>query len=413
MKKKTSDEGRIFLSYRREDSSGYAGRLFDRITQHFGKDRVFMDISDIEPGVDFVDTIEKALSSCDAFLVLIGKEWLTCRDEQGHRRLDNPDDFIRLETSTALKRDVRVIPVLVEGATMPTAAELPDDMATLARRNAQELSDLRWGFDCEQLLKVLEKVVGEPEFPQAGAVPAENGGGRPKLSGKAIAALVISVLVILGYGAEEVVDSETAVGAIFLSVIALVLAIVAFFDIRLKKNRGKSLAITGIVLSLFVCLGVLGNLTNTPADLPAPVQDSPVVAPASSAGQSVNVPQLPLTRSTGNRLSQEPVTRSSGRTVQPSAPKTIDGNWRGNDGLRYAFQQQGEYVQVVAMNNFQVQMMSGEGSFVSEGQLELQYILADYTTGRASLSLSADGRQLMGTYHNLSTGYSGALMLSR
>ena len=99
--------------------------------------------------------------------------------------------------------------------------------------------------------------------------------------------------------------------------------------------------------------------------------------------------------------------------MQPSAPKTIDGNWRGNDGLRYAFQQQGEYVQVVAMNNFQVQMMSGEGSFVSEGQLELQYILADYTTGRASLSLSADGRQLTGTYHNLSTGYSGALMLSR
>ena len=174
---------------------------------------------------------------------------------------------------------------------MPTAAELPDDMATLARRNAQELSDLRWGFDCEQLLKVLEKVVGEPEFPQAGAVPAENGGGRPKLSGKAIAALVISVLVILGYGAEEVVDSETAVGAIFLSVIALVLAIVAFFDIRLKKNRGKSLAITGIVLSLFVCLGVLGNLTNTPADLPAPDRDSPAVAPASSPGQSVNVPR--------------------------------------------------------------------------------------------------------------------------
>jgi len=103
----------IFISYRREDTAGHAGRLFDRLTQHFGKGRIFMDVSDIEPGTDFVEAIDKAVGSCDILIVVIGREWLTCADPGGHRRLDDPNDFIRLEAATALKRNIRVIPVLV------------------------------------------------------------------------------------------------------------------------------------------------------------------------------------------------------------------------------------------------------------------------------------------------------------
>ena len=133
----------IFISYRREDTAGHAGRLFDRLTQHFGKVRIFMDVSDIEPGTDFVEAIDKAVGSCEILIVVIGREWLTCREPGGQRRLENPNDFIRLEAATALKRNIRVIPVLVQGARMPKSAELPADLEKLSRRQGIEISDTR------------------------------------------------------------------------------------------------------------------------------------------------------------------------------------------------------------------------------------------------------------------------------
>src|SRR5438067_10074126 len=93
----------IFISYRREDTAGYAGRLYDGLAAHFGSDRVFMDVQGIEPGVDFVEAIERALSSCEILIVLIGKDWLAA-DSAGRRRLDDPADFVRLETASALAR---------------------------------------------------------------------------------------------------------------------------------------------------------------------------------------------------------------------------------------------------------------------------------------------------------------------
>ena len=101
---------------------GYAGRLYDRLAAHFGADHVFMDVQGIEPGVDFVDAIERALGSCEIMIVLIGKDWLTA-DSAGRRRLDDPNDFVRVETATALARGIRVVPVLVEGAEMPRGGQ--------------------------------------------------------------------------------------------------------------------------------------------------------------------------------------------------------------------------------------------------------------------------------------------------
>jgi TIR domain-containing protein/PASTA domain-containing protein len=144
----------IFISYRR-DSGGHAGRLFDRLREHFGRDRVFLDVAGINVGSDFVETIDKAVGSCDVLLAVIGREWLTCCDKQGRRRLDDPNDFIRAEIAAALKRDVRVVPVLVEGAEMPPTDELPEELKRLTRRQAVELRDSRWDADVEALLAAL------------------------------------------------------------------------------------------------------------------------------------------------------------------------------------------------------------------------------------------------------------------
>ena len=148
----------IFISYRREDSSGQAGRLYDRLAGHFGKDKVFMDIDTIRPGVDFVDVIKESVGSCDVLIAVIGRQWLTTTDEKG-RRLDSPDDFIRLEIAAALDRNVRVIPALVGGGAMPKT-DLPEPLARLARRQAIEISDMRFHHDVDRLIEAVEEALG-------------------------------------------------------------------------------------------------------------------------------------------------------------------------------------------------------------------------------------------------------------
>ncbi len=148
---------RIFISYRREDAAYPAGWLFDRLVDHFGTGQVFKDVDSIQPGDDFVEEITAAVGSCAVLLAVIGPRWLTVTGEEGQRRLDDPADFVRLEIEAAFGRDVRVIPVLVDGARMPRIAELPTTLAQLARRQALELSPSRFGSDTTRLLGVLER----------------------------------------------------------------------------------------------------------------------------------------------------------------------------------------------------------------------------------------------------------------
>jgi hypothetical protein len=128
--------GRIFMSYRREETAYPAGWLYDRMADRYSSGQVFKDVDSIELGDDFVEVITRAVGSCDVLLALIGNEWLTISDAQGQRRLDDPDDFVRLEIEAALTRNVRVIPILVDGARMPRADELPASLARLVRRQA-------------------------------------------------------------------------------------------------------------------------------------------------------------------------------------------------------------------------------------------------------------------------------------
>ena len=189
---------RIFISYRREDSAGHAGRLFDGLEKRFGGKSVFMDVAgSIEPGLDFVETIERAVGSCDALIVMIGKDWLSCTDAQGRRRLDDPDDFIRLETATALERKIRVIPVLVQGAKMPTVDALPDNLQALARRQALELSDTRWDFDVENLGNSLGSALGGDEATRSGRK-------IPWLKAVVAALLILAI----GWGAKSLLKAS-------------------------------------------------------------------------------------------------------------------------------------------------------------------------------------------------------------
>ena len=159
--------GSIFISYRRNDSQGEAGRLFDDLVKHFGEQMVFMDVAGIEAGRDFRKAIEESVAKCGVLLVLMGQEWLNTQDENGARRLDDPADFVRIETSSALKRDIPVIPVLVRGAGMPRAEQLPEDLKDLAYRNCIELTHVRWRSDVQLLVEALRHVVGNTS--QAGA----------------------------------------------------------------------------------------------------------------------------------------------------------------------------------------------------------------------------------------------------
>jgi TIR domain len=179
----------IFISYRRGISSGWAGRLSQALTSEFGNGSVYMDIEALSPGVDFINALDDALKSCDCFLSIIAPDWLGIADHTGRRRLDDPSDFVRLELATALKREIRVIPVLVGGALMPKAEELPEALVRLARRQAHELSDARWGYDCRNLLLAIK-----------GTTPAREVSRRRKLIAlMALTTLSATGLAFLGY----------------------------------------------------------------------------------------------------------------------------------------------------------------------------------------------------------------------
>lgn len=149
----------IFISYRRDDSEGEAGRLFDDLVRAYGDTSVFMDVSGIEPGVDFRQAIDKNVSGCGVLLAVIGPTWATITGHDGTRRLDNPEDYVRLEISTALKRGIPVIPVLVHDARMPALDQLPEDLKDLRYRNSVELTHARWNSDVALLIDALKSYV--------------------------------------------------------------------------------------------------------------------------------------------------------------------------------------------------------------------------------------------------------------
>jgi hypothetical protein len=155
----------IFLSYRRDDSGGHVGRLYDALSAHFGSSRLFVDIDHISPGQDFVQVVDDAVTRCAILLVVMGKRWAGT-GRVGKRRIDSTGDFVRLEVAGGLKRaGLRVMPVLVGGAAMLSPTDLPEDIRELARRNAIELSDTRWKEDVARLISELDRALGPAVTP--------------------------------------------------------------------------------------------------------------------------------------------------------------------------------------------------------------------------------------------------------
>jgi WD40 repeat protein len=155
--------GKIFINYRRGDDPGFTGRLFDRLQEVFEPECLFMDVDNIAAGLDFVRVVEEQVAQCDVLLAVIGKAWIDAHDATGTRRLESPDDFVRIEIESALKQDKRVIPVLVGEAQMPRPEELPETIRPLARRNAVRLTHERFRADAQGLIKALQQALDDVE----------------------------------------------------------------------------------------------------------------------------------------------------------------------------------------------------------------------------------------------------------
>ena len=174
--------GGVFISYRREDSAGFAGRIYDRLRANLGPDSVFIDVDNIPAGLDFVEVLSERVGRCDALIALIGKNWIASADRDNRRRLDDPNDFVRIEIEAALERNVPVIPVLVDGATMPRGNDLPDGLKKLARRQGIEISHNRFDSDAERLTEALARIEEEASQGDQGPRLASGGGKKRPLA---------------------------------------------------------------------------------------------------------------------------------------------------------------------------------------------------------------------------------------
>jgi hypothetical protein len=208
---------RVFISYRREDASGHAGRLYDAVAGRLGDANVFMDV-EMEPGIDFVERITQVVGACRVLLAVIGPEWASPGSGETEPRIADPNDFVRLEVRAGLRRsDVSVIPLLVAGARMPDPDGLPEDLRALARVNALELSDLRWRYDVGRLMSHLDELLGSgaaPTVAPASAARDSSAAGAPTAAGAR--ALARRPAVIAG-----------ALGALALVLVTIVIALSA------------------------------------------------------------------------------------------------------------------------------------------------------------------------------------------
>ena len=182
---------RIFISYRRDDSAGHAGRVFDRLKTEFGHDNLFMDVDAIPLGVNFVKYLGEQVGKCDVLLAIIGPAWLTLKHDDGSRRLDNPNDLVRVEIAAALARDIPVIPILLEGTRVPKAEVLPKELQELSQRHGLDVRHASFHSDMDKLVRGLRAIAsafpvaaerqGGKLRPSAAVSPAEN--SRPTSSG--------------------------------------------------------------------------------------------------------------------------------------------------------------------------------------------------------------------------------------
>lgn len=276
---------RIFISYRRDDAAGHAGRLYDQLREDFGEEHVFMDVDAIEPGVDFVERIESAVATADVFLAVLGRSWASVADAEGRRRLDNPDDFVRREVGAALRRRMTVIPVLVGGAEMPSARELPEDLAPLTRRNALLVSDLDWHGGVRRLAAAIERALGteRPRPRRRTDEELERGLDEPRAApASLLAGLAGAAFLVAGTALrwEEIVRPAFGGGhvpglGLAVAPASLAIAAGAVYALLRSWHRGPGATEVGLLLGfaaagLIKYAALLGRFETTPERLSDP-----------------------------------------------------------------------------------------------------------------------------------------------
>ncbi|MEH6470368.1 MAG: peptidoglycan-binding protein [Halopseudomonas sp.] len=423
----------IFISYRREDADGFARSLFQSLTAHFGSDQIFMDVEDIELGLDFIEAIDKSLSSCGVLLVLIGKEWLSCVDSEGQPRLENPDDFVRMEVASALRRKIRVIPVQVRGAAMPKSSQLPEELQQLTRKQALELHHDRWNADIEQLISALENALGIT----AKTAPGDTQGDRPADAPPAEPAPAITA-------PKPSSKKSTWIGLIAALVISL--ALVELFS---SPEAEPDYVFTGDepnpIPSPQVMLTpkqVEPEIRNSPPDDAVFKYQSETVmevqqrlaelgySPGAIDGQlggktsrailafqrdaSLNADGQVSEQLLGS-LHESLIKRQQQATNTAAAPPpqllNISSTWYDDDGFQYAIVQQGNQVNYQAMIPL-LGTVVGMGEGILRGRtLTYRFMVADGSQGNGVGTLSADGQHMeyIATYQGTGMQQSGRL----
>jgi len=205
----------VFISYRREDTAGEAGRLAEHLERRLGTDRVFFDIEAIAPGTDFVDELSRALDESSVMIVMIGRGWLTAANADGSRRLDDPKDFVHLEIASALERHARVIPVLVHNVLMPSADVLPTALVPLATRQAMSIQHEEFVDDAERIADAIAGLLGAGSAITAIAASGSVSAGRSVRSKRGpIVSVAVAATMALGFLAVRWQGSSSAAKAV-------------------------------------------------------------------------------------------------------------------------------------------------------------------------------------------------------
>lgn len=382
----------IFISYRRSGAKHTAYRLKDKLKQAFGDDKVFLDLEDIRAGARFADVIKQTIAKASVVLIVVGPKWLDMGGAEGRRRLDEQDDWVRQEVEAALQSNAEVIPVLVDGATEIRAELLPESIRDLASRNFVEISpkETHWHFDTDRLIEEIKSA--DP------GLVTPKGTKKLPISSKAVWSLVLVVLLVIAVASDEgdVMDHDSAVGGIAFAVLALVLAVWAFFDVQAERVRGKAVAIGGIALGTLATLAMIGSLPE-PGQVPVAA-----LTPAPSAG-------LPTGSAAEIDVNALPPTAAIPRRPEPV---DIAGVWVSTDGLRYRVRQEG---QSISFDEYDENgNLVGNGTGVIQGRrIESEFQSTGEGRGRSRLVVSDDGQRISGDYLLLSSGESGQTMLFR
>jgi hypothetical protein len=360
----------VFVSYRRSDSAGHSGRLMDALVEGFEPQQLFRDIEAIEAGADFVEAINRAVADSSVMLVVIGPQWLTAQASDGKRRIDQDNDFVRLEIEAALSLDLRIIPVLVGGATMPSGDDLPASLKSLARRQAQEISDRRWDYDVDQLLAAMERIPGVARRKRASAA-AQTAPTAPPAPRRGMS---LGMKLLLGVG----------------SVVVVLLG-----------------------------LGSLSNIsTHAPAVVPAPNTATPATEPVKAAVPSTTPARAPAAAvkvAPAQAAREEaPALEEAPQPAQPVArPVSLTGSWRSPDGDQLYLEHQGNEVAVIAADGSGTQGFMGQGSV--QGQ-RVDLTLVHMQSGGSltmHMTVSQDGRRMQGVAREHLTGSSQNITLTR